>query len=217
MFMIDYNTHMKLPAPFIPSRGFECGQTCAAMMIKYFRPNFEPDFDEFNKIIRHQDGKYTFPGQNAILLDHYGLRAAVYSSDDIPTLTKDPQIFHKWFGDEYDTQIKNINLAEYDYMARYLKNKKLFTKKVTTINDMVDLLNQGVLVSFVVDWNRLSGKTRGYAGHALLLTGVENNNLLVHDPDVGPYIPYPKDKLEYAYSHPIITHDCFAGFGTANL
>lgn len=50
----------KLDIPFIKSRGFECGQACTAMMIKYFKLDFEPDFDEFNKIIHHKKGMVSF-------------------------------------------------------------------------------------------------------------------------------------------------------------
>lgn len=65
---------MKLNIPFIPSRGFECGQACVAMAIKYFKSEFEPNFEEFNKIIKHSPKKYTFPTQNALLLDYYDIK-----------------------------------------------------------------------------------------------------------------------------------------------
>ena len=73
---------MRINIPFIKSRGFECGQTCVAMMIKYYFPEFEPDFDEFNKIIGHKPGLYTFPSQSVLLLDHYGIKAKCFSSKD---------------------------------------------------------------------------------------------------------------------------------------
>jgi len=72
---------MKLNVPFVKNRDWECGQACVAMMIKYFYPDFEPDFKEFNKIIHQKSGKYTHPPQLGILLDAFEVKVKVFSSD----------------------------------------------------------------------------------------------------------------------------------------
>lgn len=84
---------MKLDIPFTKSRGFECGQTCVSMAIKYYFPEFEPNFDEFNKIARHTPGFYTFPSQNALILDHYKVKCKFYDSQGLATSKEDPEIF----------------------------------------------------------------------------------------------------------------------------
>lgn len=165
----------KLNVPFIKSRGFECGQTCAAMMIKYFKPSFKPDFDKFNHIIHHS-------------------------------------IFHKWLGKDYKSQIKFIDLESYNWMVNEGKKKNLFEKRQTTIKDIVKLFSKGHLVSFIVDWNTLKKSEGSYEGHSLLLTGVDDDNVFIHDPDEGPYIKYSKKDIEKAYRHPAIEDDVFIAY-----
>ena len=90
----------------IKGRGFECGQACMLMVIKYFKPNFKPDFNQINLIIRHKKGKYTHPPQLGILLDHFGIKTKVFSSDDIKTSKEDPDQFKRWFGKDYEQEMK---------------------------------------------------------------------------------------------------------------
>lgn len=203
----------KRKIPFIKSRGFECGQTCAAMMIKYYCPDFEPDFNEFNKIIRHQENKYTFPLQNALLLDHYGINTKCYSSDDYRTTQEDPDIFKRWFGEEYDQQIKFIDVESYNWMCRAARKKDLFEKKPTSFDDIIDFFQNGLLVSFVVDWHTLKNKKGNYQGHFVLLTGLEGDQVQIHDPDEGSHLEYPRATIEEAYRHPAITDDVFVALG----
>lgn len=123
----------KLNVPFIKSRSIECGQTCAAMMIKYYYPEFKPNFEELNKIIHHKKGKSTFPLQNAILLDHYGIKAKCFSSDEYVTTKENPNIFKKWYGHEYKTQIKFVNIASFNWMVTEGRKKRLIQKRKPTL------------------------------------------------------------------------------------
>ena len=202
-----------LDIPFISSRGFECGQTCAAMMIKHFYPSFEPDFNEFNKIIHHVPGKYTFPLQNALLLDYYGVKAKCFSSDDYKTTIQEPGIFKRWYGKECESQMKYIDIDSFNWMVSEALKKRLFKKTVTTVNQMIQMFNRGFLVALILDWNTLSGKSGEYLGHSMLLSGVDGDTLLLHDPDIGPFQPYSKSQVEKAFSHPLIAHDLLVAYG----
>ena len=146
----------KLNIPFIKNRGSECGQACVAMMIKYFKPNFEPDFDEFNKIIHHKNGMATFPPQNAILLDHYGIKTMSYSSDSIMTSSEDFDQFRRWFGKDFDYEMKSVDLPSFDWMVKEFRSKKLFIQKETTFEELIDLFEQGFLVCIPINWNILN-------------------------------------------------------------
>ena len=203
----------KLKIPFIKSRGYECGQTCVAMMIKYFKPDVKIDFEKFNKIIHHVKGKATFPLQNAILLNRYGIKTKCFSSDDIPTTKDDPDIFKKWFGDEYDKLIHTVDIDSYNWMATEGKKLNLFKKRKTSFDEIVNLFTKGYVVAFPIDWNTLIGKKGPYQGHFIILSGLEDKNtLLIHDPDNGPYIKYSREILEKSYNHPVITDDLYIAY-----
>jgi hypothetical protein len=203
----------RLEIPFIPSRGLECGQACAAMMIKYFYPDFEPNFDEINRIIGHQPGKYTFPLQNALLLDHDGVYGKCYSRDDYKTTVEEPGIFRRWFGKEYKELIDQVDIPGYNRMVVEGRKRNLFEKRRTTFPQIVQYFRRGYIVALVIDWKTLINKTGGFEGHFVILSGIENGNYLIHDPDDGSYIRYNKARLEAAYHHPIITDDLFVAFG----
>lgn len=202
----------KLNIPYISSRGMECGQTCAAMMLKYFIPDFEPDFELFNKLIHHENDKYTFPPQNAIILDHFGIKCQCYSSDILLTTVEKPDIFQKWYGDEWKEQMKQVNVDSYNWMVEETRKRKIFTQKETTLDEIVGEFLKGHLVTIVIDWNRLNEKKGQFQGHFILLSGLDEENLLFHDPDDGPYKPYAKTIVNFAYHHPVITNDLLIAY-----
>ena len=208
--------HKKLEIPFIKSRGWECGQACVSMIIKYYYPDFEPDFDEFNKIIHHTPGKYTFPLQDAILLDHYGVKAKCFSSEGIPTTNEDPDVFKRWYKEEWEYQKQFIDLDTYNWMVKTGREKNLFEQKNTTFDEILELVIQGNLVTTVIDWNILIGKKDNYQGHAIVISGIEGDDILIHDPDLEPYMKYSKEKLKDAYEHPIIADDLTVAYGKKN-
>ncbi len=202
-----------LNVPFIKSRWFECGQACVAMMIKYYYSDFKPNFDEFNKIVKHRKGKFTFPLQNALLLNHYGIKAKCFCTDDYKTTKEDPNIFKKWYGKEYKQQIIFVDIKGYNWMCLEAKKKNLFKKRKTSLDDIIIFFKKGYLVCFVIDWKTLKDEKGDYEGHFVLLTGIKGNKIFIHDPDKGANIKYDRKVIEKAYNHPLITDDVFIAFG----
>lgn len=197
----------KLNLPYIKSRGWECGQACCAMVIKYKEPNFIPDFDEMNEVIHHKKGMYTFPPQLGILLNHYGVNAHVYSCDDIKTECEDPDQFKRWFGKDYAHEMKYIDLPTIDWMVGEMRKKDLFTVKDTKFSELISLFSRGNIVGFPLDWNTITGKGGPYHGHFMLIARIDEDNLLMHDPDIGPYQKYPISLIQKAWEHPAISQD----------
>lgn len=204
---------MQLQIPFIKSRGFECGQACAAMMIKYCRPDFSPDFDQMNRIIHHLPGKYTFPPQLALLLDHYGVAAHVYSSDDIRTSAEDPDQFKRWWGKDYEHEVKFLDLPSFDWMVETMRSKDLFTLKSTNFSELLTHFDQDHLVGMPIDWATVTGKGGPYQGHFVVISGRVGDNLLIHDPDIGPSQSHPLSLIGKAWHHPAIANDYIIATG----
>lgn len=197
----------KLNIPFIKSRGLECGQACAAMIIKYFKPRFKPDFDKFNRIIHHKKGMYSFPLQLAILFDHYGLKTKCFSSGEFNTTKEDPGMFARWFGKDVEYEMKFINTKTFDWMITEGRKRNLYQNKKTKFDEIINLFMKGNLVCFPLDGNTLIGKKGPYEGHFAVLSGIQGKNVFLHDPDVGAYIKYQKEKVQKAYTHPAIADD----------
>lgn len=202
----------KLDIPFIKSRGFECGQACASMIVKFYYPDFEPDFDKINKIIHHTKNTYTFPPQLAILLNHFGVKSKVYSSDDIKRSDEDPKQFKRWFGDDYEYEMKSINLDSFNWMVDEMRKDKLFMLKKTKFNELLELFGKDYVVGIPIDWNTLINKNGSYEGHFVVISGIENNNILVHDPDIGSFQKYNIKLFEKAWEHPAIADDYLVAY-----
>jgi len=204
---------MKLNVPFVKNRDWECGQACVAMMIKYFYPDFEPDFKEFNKIIHQKSGKYTHPPQLGILLDAFEVKVKVFSSDDIKLSGEDSEQFKRWFGKDYEYEMKYIDLQSFDWMVREFRKRNLFEVRQTKFEELLGYFRKGYLIGIPIDWNSLVGKKGHYEGHFVLITGVSGDYIFIHDPDVGPFIRYPISRLKTSWKHPAIAQDCIVAYG----
>lgn len=202
---------MKLDIPFIKSRGFECGQTCAAMMIKYYFQEFEPDFEEFNKVIRHKDGMYTFLSQEVVLLDHFGLKAKCFSKKEY--FKNEDEFRLNWGEKNWEQQKKFVDLKNHEKFRSKMMELKLFEKRSHSIDQLLEYTKKGFLVQMCIDWNTLSNTKGQYQGHFVIISGVDGNDVFIHDPDNGPYVKYSKKKLEKAFKHPVIDDDVMVAFG----
>ncbi|MEK7164151.1 MAG: C39 family peptidase [Patescibacteria group bacterium] len=202
---------MKLNIPFIQNRGFECGQTCVAMMIKYYYPDFESDFDEFNKIVGHQKGMYTFLSQEVVLLDHFGLKAICFSKKDY--FINEEEFRVNWGEKNWEEQKRYIDLENHEKFRSKMIELGLFEKKDHTVQQLLEYTEKGFLVQVCIDWNTLVDKTGPYQGHFVVISGIEGEDVLIHDPDDVPYVRYARNKLEKAFKHPVIDDDVIVVFG----
>ena len=205
----------KLKIPYIKSRGLECGQTCAVMMVNYFKPKFNPNIDEVNSIIHHKPGKYTFPIQHALLLDSYGIKTRCYSSHPLETTSENPNLFKKWFGEDLKNQLPFLDEETYNWSILEARKRNVFEQKVSKFAEIINYFKHNYLVCFVIDWNTLMHKKSSYQGHFVILSGLDEKNRIgyIHDPDNGPYQKYQIKDLEKAYLHTAIANDLFVAFG----
>lgn len=204
-----------LPIPFIKNPGFMCGQACSLMMIKYFYPDIEINFDEVNSLIHHTRKRaYTFPLENAFILNHYKVDTKCFSSQDYETTKGKPDIFKSWFGTDYQEERKYLDDQEYDWMVHEGHRLNLFEKRKTTIGDMIEWYKKGFLVTFALDWNVINHTSGAYKGHFVTISGIlDDESILVHNPDERPFMEYKIELLEKAYNHPVIANDCWVAFG----
>ncbi len=202
---------MRINIPFIKSRGFECGQVCVAMMIKYYLSDFEPNFDEFNKLIGHKQGLYTFPSQNVLLLDHYGINAKCYCGNDY--FASKEAFVNGWGINTWNAQEKFVDVENFLINRQKMYDLDLFERRKHSLIELLEYTKQGLLVNIPVDWSTISNQTGDYQGHFIILSGIENDGILIHDPDNGPYQKYSFAQLEKAYTHPVIDGDAIVVFG----
>jgi GNAT superfamily N-acetyltransferase len=206
-----------LNIPFVKNPGKQCGQTCMVMALKYYFPERDFTVGQMNELIRHKPGKWTFPMQNAVALDQLGLKAIAYSGKDIPVgHSQTVNFFKKIFGSDYKQLMAKIDLPVHEYFAKIAKDKQIFKVKKHSVKDIRNYVDRGYLVIPAVDANVLCGKTGPYAGHAVLITGMDEKYVWIHDPSGGPNVKYPLEIFEAAYNVPAIDDDILVVFGKKN-
>lgn len=200
--------------PFVKNPGKQCGQCCALMALEYYSPGRGFTIDQINGLIKRKPGKWTFPMQNAVALDELGLKAVAYSSKDIPVgHAQTMEFFKEIFGDDYEELIPRIDFSVHEHFAKIAKEKGLFRVRKHSIKDIREYIMQGSLVIPAVDANVLYGKTGPYAGHAVLITEMDDSHVWIHDPDKGPDMEYPVTLFEAAYRVPAIDDDILVIYG----
>ncbi len=195
--------------PFYKNHGWQCGPRCAAMILKYYRPEIKIDWKKFARIMHHcRPRTWTFTQQLGLLLDHYGLKTKVFSREKLQTTREDPEQFHRAFGKDYLKLIKQVDIEDYDWSLRMARRRRLIVCRSTKFSEIINLFQKGCLVIFPVDWNILNHKSGAYEGHFVVLSGLKKGGqALIHDPDMGPHQSYSVKTLNKAYKHPVITDD----------
>ena len=96
------------------------------------------------------------------------------------------------FGKEIaDWQIKNSNVLEMkQYIPEFLEKVNI-TVKNPSIEDIEDMIDEGRLVSLVLNSKALNNQP-GYVGHSVLIFDYDDDNLKFHDPG----LPGVKSRIE---------------------
>lgn len=185
------------------------------MVLKYYYPKLKIDWKKFNRIMHQRKAwTYTLTLQLGILLDHFGLRARVFSQEDSQTTAEDPGQFRRYYKQDYDKLIKRFDIPVYNWAVKECRKRKLFRRQRTRFSGLIEWFKKGYLIIFPVDWNTLKGKKGIYEGHFVVLAGIKKGGrALIHDPDEKPYRSYPIKTLARAYNHPVITDDVVVVYG----
>ncbi len=184
------------------------------MALKYYFPDKEFTIEQMNSLIKRQEGKWTFPQQNAVALDELGLEVKAYSSIDIPDARGNIiKYFRNSFGKDYDKVIKNIDLETHEYFSKIAKGKKLFEIRRHSIEDIGEYVKQGCVVITCVNSQILYGRKGSFVGHSVIVVGMSRYGVWINDPDRGAEMKYPKGLFEKAYKVPEIDDDILVVFG----
>ena len=107
-------------------------------------------------------------------------------------LTEGESYLKAQFGEEIaDWQIKNSNVIEMkQYIPEFLKKVNI-TVKNPSIEDIENMMDEGRLVSLVLNSKALNNQP-GYVGHSVLIFDYDDDNLKFHDPG----LPGVKSRIE---------------------
>ena len=181
---------MTYDVPFVPNTkdDLHCLQSAYMMIVKYYKPDFEIDWDEWSKITGFEVGKGTWASAGVLWFYDNGFDVKHYEVFDYNKFfKKGGDYLIQTSGQEVGQwQIEHSNIPLEQKRAKQMIDKGLLVSKIPTIEDIKSYLDKGYLLRVLLNSRRLNGK-EGFFGHAVTVIGYDDKSLIIHDPGLPPY------------------------------
>jgi len=193
------------------------------MILEYYFPEEKFTWEELDKLSGKKEGLWTWPLKTMIHLKDRGLQVINREYFDYERFSRegDSYLIGR-FGEEVGrSQIENSDIpSEMENAKRILTDIDL-ELRVPGFSDIRELLNEGFLVVCNVNLHALNGDP-GYSGHFVLIIGIDDGSLYMHDPGPPPVknrkvshgqflkawaYPSDKDKNMIAFKYEEQEHD----------
>ena len=193
--------------PFVQNTkdDLHCLQATYMMIVKYYKPDFVIDWDEWSKITGFEVGKGTWASAGVLWFNNNGFDVKHHEVFDYDEFFKTggDYLIKKNGQDIGQWQIEHSNISLEQKRAKQMIDKGLLENREPTIKDIKTYLDGGYLLRASLNSRRLNGN-EGYFGHAVTVIGYDDNSFTVHDPGS---LPYPKrrilfDDFEAAWADP---------------
>ncbi len=188
-----------------------CHQAVLKIILKYYFPERDYSWEELDKMTGKKEGKYTWPACGLITMANLGFKIKVVGIFDYNRFIGDPiNYLTEEYGEEVArVQIENSNIDYEVENIKILKNlieKENLIKKeirIPDISELINLISDDYLIQCNINSKRLVG-LNGYAGHSVLVYGVENDCFILHDPGLPPNPSFriKFDKFNAAWAYP---------------
>ena len=160
-----------------------CFQACLKMILKYFFPEKDFSYEELDKISDKAKDKYTWFCAAAVKVKKMGLRVKAYSNFDYNEFIKNGA---EYIRKKYDKEIAERTIEMSDIKseienAREMIKEHIYELKELSFKDIENWFKENYMVILLVDSNMINNEP-GYEGHFVVLIGIDDNNVYVHDP-----------------------------------
>ncbi|MDD4353907.1 MAG: peptidase C39 family protein, partial [Candidatus Nanoarchaeia archaeon] len=118
-----------------------------------------------------------------------------YSIDELEPFLKGLPYFYEKYGEDAEIIIKKTDLPVLLDSIKKLKKHDLFINKKFEFSKISDELLKGNIVIVIINTKILEG-LKGYNGHFVVITGIDDENVFYHDS--GPKNPTPNKKVKRA-------------------
>ena len=160
-----------------------CVQSCYKMLLKYFEPSREYTWEELEKITGKDPGMYTWPMTGLIWLTKNGYEVKYIEDFDYEKFKHfgKKYLVEKYGKESANSSEKHSNISnEMVKTDDFLKFVKV-ENRIPEIFEIIKYIEKGYLVIAMVNYKSLHNK-EGFNGHAVLIIGFDEENLILHDP-----------------------------------
>jgi hypothetical protein len=164
-----------------------CFQAGLKMMLKYFMPEKDFSWEELDKVTAKVEGLWTWPIAGILWLKKMGFDVVDIEIFDYQKFADEGEkCLFEFYGQEVGKeQVAHSDIAQERKLAKELSEAHMVQLRLPTIEDITDLLRDGYLIGCMLNSKALNGKV-GYVGHSVVIKGVYENQLILHDPGLPP-------------------------------
>lgn len=182
-----------------------CTQSSYMMIVKYFEPDFEVNWEEWSQLTGFQAGKGTWAYAGLLWFKERGydvIHKSLFNNKSFIELGG--QYLVSEYGEDVGMwQIQHSNLPLEQSRAAELMQANILRHIEPTLSDIKSYLNTGYLVRCLVNSNALNDRD-GYFGHSVVVSGYDDEGFTIQDPGLPPvpnrHISY--EKFENAWAYP---------------
>lgn len=180
---------VKYQLPFFSntSDNFHCFQAALKMVLAYYAPATTYDWEELDRLTAHT-ANYTWPSAGLLHCVSLGLEVRVIDGYDYERFASEGYDYLlELAGKEVaDDQLRNSDLEQERRYARELLSRIPTEKRIPSFDDLGRFLMEGWLVICNVNIRTLNGE-EGYAGHFVVVIGMNDDGIWLHDPGLPPH------------------------------
>ena len=165
-----------------------CFQASIRMILKYFNPSDNYDWNELDKLSGKKEGLWTWPLYAMVKLEENGFDVVNIEDFDYDRFSKEgePYVMERFGPEVGAAQIKNSDIAYEMKNAELFLKRCQFEPRMPDLQDIENLLKNGYLLICNVNSCALND-IHGYCGHFVVVYDINNKYLTLHDPGLPPH------------------------------
>ena len=181
---------MRLDIPFHANDGDgkQCFQAAMRMVLEFYLGK-DHSLRELDKLTRRKQGLWTYTPQAATALHNLGLDVEFRSKEPLEPFLQGEEFIREHAGEDADHILKHTDVPVVVAATREALERGVFRQGATTVEDLERHLDKEEVPVVLVDYNKLMDKDGPYQGHAVVVTGYDEDNIHYHES--GPKSPEP--------------------------
>ena len=183
-----------------------CFQAVLKMILAYFLPGRSYTWADLETISAKKERLWTWPTAAVIALREMGFDVVLIEDFDYERFAErgEDYVLEHYGGEVGRVQIDHSDVAQEMRLARELIGIIMPKVAVPSFGDIKRLMSLGYVLACNLNSRILNNKD-GYAGHFVVITGIDDDHITLHDPGIPPHPnrKVSKELFEKSWGYPL--------------